>query len=131
MESVVKILTGESMSYNRDSFVKPMSPSTFEKTQTLPSDSIEIKMLLTSIAYYLTNEDHLDNGVSYEQLQDFWDEKHFDSSKYNFADAFQALLERNTLIKDKVEGRHYYRFSIDLFRRWWAQKNDDLSIQLS
>ena len=131
LESVVKILTGESMSYNRDSFVKPMSPSTFEKTQTLPSDSIEIKMLLTSIAYYLTNEDHLDNGVSYEQLQDFWDEKHFDSSKYNFADAFQALLERNTLIKDKVEGRHYYRFSIDLFRRWWAQKNDDLSIQLS
>lgn len=131
LESIVKILTGESDISTKNESVKTMSSAIFEKTQTLPSDTVEIKILLTSIAYYLTNKEHLDYGVTYEQLLDFWNEIHFKSTKYKFTDAFQALLERNTLIKEKVDNHHYYRFSIDLFRRWWAHNHDDLSVQLS
>lgn len=130
LDLVVSLLTGETSSSSIISIL-PMSSSAFEKTQTLPSDTREIKIVLTSIAYYLTHKEHLPYGVTYEQLLDLWDEKSFNYTEYNFVDAFQSLVERNTLVEEKIEGQHYYRFSIDLFRRWWAINHDDLSVQFS
>lgn len=127
LEMVVGIMTGD---YQRDTDVTPMNKDTFLKTQMLITDTEEMKIVLTSIAHLMRKPEN-SRGVSYEQIKALWSEFGYDVSNYNIKDAIDSLCERQTLLYTDFEERRYYRFSIDLFRRWWLHEHFVLDLQLS
>ena len=130
LEAVVCKMTGEpyKTSYNMSS-IPSLNEGTFSKTQILDTDSEEIKIVLTSISF-LMKEDSLE-GATYEQIKALWADNNTDISNYNIKEALDSLCERKTLTYKDVDNMRFYKFSIDLFRRWWLHEHFVFELQLS
>lgn len=132
LEKVVGKMTGEFNVLNREIDITTMNEETFNKTLMLETDTDEMKVVLSSIAHLLNkNKSESSRGICYEQIKDCWTEYGYDISNYDIKDAIDSLCERKTLLYDDIEERRYYRFSIDLFRRWWYHKHYVLEPELS
>lgn len=131
LEAVVCKMTGESnkTSYNL-SDIPSLNEGTFKNTQMLDTDTAEMKIVLTSIAH-LMKDPILSGGVSYDNVKAFWADNDTDILNYNIMDAIDLLCERKTLIYDDIDNSRLYRFSIDLFRRWWLHEHFEFELQLS
>lgn len=131
LEAVVCKMTGEpnKTSYNMSS-IPSLNKGTFSKTQILDTDSEEIEIVLTSISY-LIKEFDAQEGVTYEQLKALWADNNTDISNYNIKEALDSLCERKTLTYKDIDNTRFYRFSIDLFRRWWLHEHFVFELQLS
>lgn len=129
LEHVVKRLTGESIDIS-DSSISTMSSTIFDMTQTLPTDPLEVKLILTTVAY-LTDKDKSRIGVTHERMKELWSEYNFDYSKLNISEAIKLLLERKTFSHEEKDQHHYYRYSLELFRRWWLQHHYDIGLELT
>lgn len=131
LEAVVRKMTGEpnKTSYNMSS-IPSLNEGTFSKTQILDTDSEEIKIVLTSISFLMKELDALE-GVTYEQIKTLWADNNTDISNYNIKEALDSLCERKTLTYTDIDNMRFYRFSIDLFRRWWLHEHFVFELQLS
>ncbi|MBR4388910.1 MAG: hypothetical protein IKT00_07015 [Prevotella sp.] len=131
LEAVVCKMTGEpyKTSYNMSS-IPSFNDGTFSKTQILDTDSEEIKIVLTSISFLMKELD-AQEGITYEQIKALWSEKNTDISDYNIKEAIDSLCERKTLTYADIDNMRFYRFSIDLFRRWWLHEHFEFELQLS
>ncbi|MBQ9203001.1 MAG: hypothetical protein IJ155_02035 [Prevotella sp.] len=131
LEAVVCKMTGEPIktSYNMSS-IPSLNEGTFSKTQILDTDSEEIKIVLTSVSYLMKELD-AQEGVTYEQIKALWSENNTDISNYNIKEALDSLCERKTLTYADIDNMRFYKFSIDLFRRWWLHEHFVFELQLS
>ncbi len=131
LEAVVCKMTGEpnKTSYNMSS-IPSLNEGTFSKTQILDTDSEEIKIVLTSISFLMKELD-AQEGVTYEQIKALWSDNNTDISNYNIKEALDSLCERKTLTYEDIDNMRFYRFSIDLFRRWWLHEHFVFELQLS
>lgn len=131
LEAVVCKMTGEpnKTSYNMSS-IPSLNEGTFSKTQILDTDSEEIKIVLTSISFLMKELD-AQEGVTYEQIKALWSDNNTDISNYNIKEALDSLCERKTLTYTDIDNIRFYRFSIDLFRRWWLHEHFVFELQLS
>ena len=130
LEKVVRKMTGEPNSIGNKTKIPTMNEGTFEKTQTLRTDTDEMKIVLTSISF-LINESKSSEGITYDEIKDLWAEKGCDISNYNIKEAIDSLCERKTLVYEDINNMRYYRFSIDLFRRWWLHEHFVFDLELS
>lgn len=130
LEKVVRKMTGESNSVGNKTTIPTMNEGTFEKTQTLITDTDEMKIVLTSISF-LINESKSSEGITYDEIKDLWAEKGCDISNYDIKEAIDSLCERKTLIYEDIDNMRYYRFAIDLFRRWWLHEHFVFTLELS
>lgn len=130
LEKVVRKMTGESNNIGNKTTIPTMNEGTFEKTQTLITDTDEMKIVLTSISF-LINESKSSEGITYDEIKDLWAEKGCDISNYNIKEAIDSLCERKTLVYEDIDNMRYYRFSIDLFRRWWLHEHFVFDLELS
>lgn len=131
LEAVVCKMTEEpsKTSKNTDS-IPTLTDGNFSQTQILDTDSEEMKIVLTSISF-LMKEFDAKEGITYEQIKTLWAEYNTDISNYNIKEALDALCERKTLTFEDIDNMRYYRFSLDLFRRWWLHKHFVFELQLS
>lgn len=131
LEAVVCKMTGESnKTLYKMSSVLPMNEGTFSKTQILDTDTEEMKIVLTSIAY-LMKDSIMTDGVTYDNIKALWADNNTDILNYNIMDAIDLLCERKTLAFEDIDNSRYYKFSIDLFRRWWLHTHFEFELQLS
>jgi len=129
LDSVVRKMVGESCKLN-NSKISTLNVGTFKNSQILGTDTEEMIIVLTSIAFLMKEQD-MSNGVSYDQIKCLWAEKNVDILNYDIKDAINSLCERKTLTYDDKDNVRYYRFSIDLFRRWWLHKHIEFELELS
>ena len=131
LEAVVCKMTGEPNKNSYDtSSIPSLNEGTFSKTQILDTDSEEIKIVLTSISFLMKEVDSQE-GVTYEQIKTLWSDNNTDISNYNIKEAIDSLCERKTLTFEDIDNMRFYKFSIDLFRRWWLHEHFVFELQLS
>ena len=131
LEAVVCKMTGEPNKTSYDmSSIPSLNEGTFSTTQILDTDSEEIKIVLTSISFLMKELDSQE-GVTYEQIKALWSDNNTDISNYNIKEALDSLCERKTLTYEDVDNMRFYKFSIDLFRRWWLHEHFVFELQLS
>lgn len=132
LEKVVSKMTGESNRIGNNTDIPTMNKGTFEKTQLLSTDTEEMKIVLTSISF-LVKEKEQDSleGITYDEIKALWSDNGCDISNYNIKEALDSLCERKTLTYEDIENMRYYRFSIDLFRRWWLHEHFVFELELS
>lgn len=131
LEVVVSKMIGDSnsQSYNLTS-IPSMNEGTFSKTQILDTDTPEMRIVLTSIAY-LMKDPAMSDGVTYNHIKELWADKDTDILNYNIMDAIDLLCERKTLVFEDIDDSRFYNFSIGLFRRWWLHEHFEFELQLS
>lgn len=129
LDTVVSKMVGEPCKLN-NSKISTLNVGTFKNSQILGTDTEEMIIVLTSIAFLMKERD-MSNGVSYDQIKCLWAEKNVDILNYDIKDAINSLCERKTLTYDDKDNIRYYRFSIDLFRRWWLHKHIEFELELS
>lgn len=129
LDAVVRKMVGEPCKLN-NSKISTLNVGTFKNSQILGTDTEEMIIVLTSIAFLMKEQD-MSNGVSYDQIKCLWAEKNVDILNYDIKDAINSLCERKTLTYDDKDNVRYYRFSIDLFRRWWLHKHIEFELELS
>lgn len=131
LEAVVCKMTGEPNKTSYDmSSIPSLNEGTFSKTQILDTDSEEIKIVLTSISFLMKEADSQE-GVTYEQIKALWSDNNTDISNYDIKEALDSLCERKTLTFEDIDNMRFYKFSIDLFRRWWLHEHFVFELQLS
>ncbi len=129
LNTVVSKMTGEPCKLKKTD-IPSLNIGTFKNTQILDTDTEEINIVLTSISHLMKNAD-MSNGVSYDQIKVLWIDNNVDILKYNIKDALISLCERKTLVYEDYENIRYYRYSIDLFRRWWLHEHIEFELELS
>lgn len=130
LEKVVSKMTGESLRTEQNRNIDRMTLGTFSKTQILDTDTEEMKIVLTSIAYIM-KDPKMSDGVTYDHIKALWADNDTDILKYDIMDAIDLLCERKTLTYEDVDNLRLYRFSIGLFRRWWFHEHFEFEPQLS
>lgn len=132
LEKVVSKMTGEYNRIGNDTDISTMNRGTFEKTQLLVTDTEEMKIVLTSISFLMKEKEPESlEGVTYDEIKALWSDNGCDISNYNIKEAIDSLCERKTLTYEDVENMRYYKFSIDLFRRWWLHEHFVFELELS
>lgn len=132
LEKVVSKMTGESNRISNNTDILTMNGGTFEKTQLLKTDTEEMKIVLTSISFLVKEKEQESlEGVTYDEIKALWSDNGCDISNYNIKEAIDSLCERKTLTYEDIENMRYYRFSIDLFRRWWLHEHFVFELELS
>lgn len=129
LDTVVCKMVGEPCKLEKTD-IPSLNVGTFKNTQILDTDTEEIKIVLTSISHLMKNAD-MSNGVSYDQIKVLWIDNNVDILKYNIRDALVSLCERKTLVYEDNDNIRYYRYSIDLFRRWWLHEHIEFELELS
>ena len=130
LEKVVNKMTGESLRTEQNRNIDKMTLGTFSKTQILDTDTEEMKIILTSIAYIMKDPE-MSSGVTFDHIKALWSDNDTDILNYDVMDAINLLCERKTLTFEDVDNMRYYRFSVDLFRRWWLHEHFEFEPQLS
>lgn len=130
LETVVRKMTGESQRTEQNKSIPMMTSGTFSKTQILDTDTKEIEIVLTSIAY-LMKDPEMSDGVTYDHIKALWAYYNTDILNYDIMDAIDSLCERKTLTFEDIDNLRFYKFSIGLFRRWWLHEHFEFEPQLS
>lgn len=118
LEDVIKGILGESPCNG----INMVSDLIIEEQQILSSDPKETKALLFSIAYLMKDINNK-NGVSWNRLKEFWEERNYYPNMESVVLAKQRLEDRLGLLSQEIDGNRIYRFSVGLFRRWCARKD--------
>ena len=102
----------------------------FQNNQYSPTDPKEVSVLISSISYFNKNQ-IMPRGISSYELEKFWAEKKLSSFKSKLANSLKNLLEKKILIQEEDEELPVYKFSVDLFRRWWYNHHQDINLELT
>ena len=130
LEKVIRILTG-SDDKNKNSAVDILPDLRFANNQYDPGYPPNVTALISSIAYL--NSDSLENphGVRMSELERLWGEYKVTGSRPKLADAVKKLLDKRIITQKDDEGDTVYKFSVDLFRRWWFCQYPDIKLALA
>lgn len=129
LESVIKILAGEQPG-SVDSKIKLFPEGTFQNNMYSPTDSPDVNMVLSCIAYL--NKSNVENprGISINEIQVLWKERNIPDYRARVADAVRYLDEdKKVLTHYNDEGVPSYMISVDIFRRWWMNKHQDINME--
>lgn len=126
LEKVIQILTGELDSEN--SIISRLPAGVFQNNQYSTDDPPETKVLISTLCYL--NKKGL-RGIGSHEIEKFWSEKGLSGFKSKLANSFQSLLDKKILIDSLDEGLPVYKFSVDLFRRWWHVSHQDINLEIS
>ncbi len=128
LEKVIRILIGEED--NAISLVKRLPPGKFQNNQYSPLDPQEVTVLLSSLAYF--NADQLSpRGVGINELERLWSKYKLVEFKPKLATSLQDLIDKKIIYQAEDEGVPVYKFSVDIFRRWWYNKHRDINLELT
>lgn len=129
LELIIKVLTGE-RDGEQGSMIMALPENVFQSNMYSPADPKEVNVLITSIAYF--NRDNKENprGVGMVELQELWAKKSIQAFRSKLAEALELLIEKKVLIQYDDEGLPVYKFSVDLFRRWWGQHHTDITREI-
>ncbi|WP_405291017.1 hypothetical protein [Algibacter sp. Ld11] len=128
LEKVVRILTGEDRSSS--SLVKRLPAGKFQNNQYSPTDPKEASVLLSTLSHINKNAVS-SRGVGVYELERIWSENGLNTFRAKLANSLEDLLEKKILYQLDDEGIPVYKFSVDLFRRWWYFQHQDISLELS
>ena len=134
LETVVRKMTGEERRTMQNKSIPRLTDGTFSNSQFLNTDTEEMKIVLTSIAYLINAKEKVGSnsgGVTYDEIKALWEDEGVDISLYNIKDAIASLCERKTLAYEDYDDMRHYFYSVDLFRRWWHHIHLELSLELS
>lgn len=127
LDDVVKIIIGETPSQSVSKLITNVPDQIFRQTQLLDSDPPkERDAILTGLAYLIDRKGDANKGVSWLELNSLWQEKNYKPNKENMKVALENLLERDTIMPTAVKDTTYYRFSVDIFRKWWGFRHRDI-----
>ena len=128
LEKVIQILTGESEKNN--SIIERLPVGVFQNNQYSTNDPKEIEVLISTLCFY--NKKQLNpRGIGSFEIEKYWSEKGLNTFKSKLASSFQSLKERKILVESIDEGLPVYKFSVDLFRRWWYMSHQDINLEIS
>ncbi len=128
LEKVIQILIGEEE--NASSLVKRLPAGKFQNNQYSPSDPKEVAVLLSSLAYF--NKGRINpRGVGIHELERLWSDHRLVEYRPRLALALEDLMEKKIIYQDEDEGLPVYKFSVDIFRRWWYNKHQDINLELT
>jgi hypothetical protein len=128
LEKVIQILTGELNSDN--SIISRLPVGIFQNNQYSTTDPKEIEVLISTLCFY--NKKSLNpRGIGSHEIEKFWSEKGLSTFKSKLATSFQSLIDRKILLVSLDEGLPVYKFSVDLFRRWWHMSHQDINLEIS
>jgi hypothetical protein len=100
----------------------------FQNNQYSTDDPPETKVLISTLCNL--NKKGL-RGIGSHEIEKFWTEKGLSGFKSKLANSFQSLLDKKILIDSLDEGLPVYKFSVDLFRRWWQVSHQDINLEIS
>lgn len=126
LEKVIQILTGET--YIENTKITRLPTGIFQNNQYSTDDPTETKVLISTLCYL--NKKGL-RGIGSHEIEKFWSEKGLSGFKSKLANSFQSLLDKKILIDSLDEGLPVYKFSVDLFRRWWHVSHQDINLEIS
>lgn len=126
LEKVIQILTGET--YIENTVITRLPTGIFQNNQYSTDDPPETKVLISTLCYL--NKKGL-RGIGSHEIEKFWSEKGLSGFKSKLANSFQSLLDKKILIDSLDEGLPVYKFSVDLFRRWWHVSHQDINLEIS
>jgi len=87
-------------------------------------------VLISSLAYF--NKDLLNpRGIGIHELEELWNKNKLSSFRSKLATSLEDLLKKKILFQEKDENLPVYKFSVDLFRRWWYNRHQDISLELT
>lgn len=129
LEKVIQILIGKTRP-QPNSLISRLPENVFQNNQYSTQESKEVTVLFSSLAY-LTKDEINPRPIGFYELEKFWTEKKLVNFKARLADAIRILLEKRILIQEEDEGIPVYRFSVDLFRRWWTVHHPDIDLILT
>jgi len=129
LEKVIQILVGVEQT-NENTLVKKLPENTFQNNQSGLADPNEVRVIISCIAYL--NADSIQpRGVGMDELQKLWIENKINNHSSKLADAITLLLDKKIILQKKVNGKHLYILSVDIFRRWWYYHYPDLNLILT
>jgi len=128
LEKVIQILTGELSSEN--SIITRLPAGVFQNNQYSTTDPKEIEVLISSLCFY-NKKSLTPRGIGSHEIEKFWSEKGLITFKSKLASSFQSLIDRKILLVSLDEGLPVYKFSVDLFRRWWYISHQDINLEIS
>ncbi|MBK7866175.1 MAG: hypothetical protein IPJ75_03800 [Ignavibacteriales bacterium] len=124
LERVIEILIGKVNSSDK-SLVKKLPENVFQNNQFSPLDPKEVSVLITSLAHY--NKDELyPRGVGFHELQKLWADRKLIAYRPKLADSINLLIAKKIIFQEEDEGLPVYKFTVDLFRRWWTVHHPDI-----
>ena len=128
LEKVIQILTGESNPDN--SIISRLPVGIFQNNQYSTTDPKEIEVLISTLCF-LNKKSLTPRGIGSFEIEKYWSEKGLITFKSKLATSFQSLKERKILVESLDEGLPVYKFSVDLFRRWWYMSHQDINLEIS
>ena len=128
LEKVIQILTGELDSEN--SIISRLPAGVFQNNQYSTTDTKEIAVLISTLCFY-NKKSLTPRGIGSHEIEKFWSEKGLSSFKSKLASSFQSLIDRKILLISLDESLPVYKFSVDLFRRWWYMSHQDINLEIS
>lgn len=128
LEKVIQILTGELISEN--SIISRLPAGVFQNNQYSTTDPKEIEALISTLCYF-NKRGLTPRGIGSHEIEKFWTEKGLSTFKSRLASSFQSLIDRKILLVSLDEGLPVYKFSVDLFRRWWYVSHQDINLEIS
>lgn len=128
LEKVIQILTGELSSEN--SIISRLPVGVFQNNQYSTTDPKEIEVLISTLCFY-NKKSLTPRGIGSHEIEKFWSEKGLSTFKSKLASSFQSLIDRKILLVSLDESLPVYKFSVDLFRRWWYMSHQDINLEIS
>lgn len=129
LETVIKILTGEQCG-SVESKIKLLPEGTFQNNMFSATDPPDVNMVLSCIAHLNKNNIENPRGISINEIQDLWNDKNIPDFRARVADAVRFLDEdKKVLTHYNDEGVPSYKISVDIFRRWWKNKHQDINLE--
>lgn len=128
LEKVIRLLTGESEKGN--SIIDRLPVGVFQNNQYSTTDPKEIEVLISTLCFY-NKKSLTPRGIGSFEIEKYWSEKGLITFKSKLATSFQSLKERKILLESLDEGLPVYKFSVDLFRRWWYMSHQDINLEIS
>ncbi len=128
LEKVIEILTSTSASPIPE--ITQLPEGKFQNNQFSPSAPKEEAALISSIAYFNKYE-IVAKGVRIASIEELWEENKMASHGRKIATALESLLTKKIIYEEEDEGSIVYKFSVDLFRRWWYSRHKDIKFEIS
>lgn len=128
LEKVIQILTGETSSEN--SMISRLPVGIFQNNQYSTSDPKETEVLISTLCFF-NKKNLVPRGIASYEIEEFWAQKGLITFKSKLATSFQSLIDRKILVDLLDESMPVYKFSVDLFRRWWSTSHQDINLEIS
>jgi hypothetical protein len=130
LEKVIRILCGFDRA-DIKSHIQRLPENVFQNNQYGPGDPDIVPALISSIAWLNRDSPANPRGVRMGELQKVWSEYNVSGSRPKLAEAIKILSDKKIITSEDDEGDIIYKFSVDIFRRWWFNHHPDIKLAMA